>query len=113
MSKREPKLLVEDILQSIEYVFEDASGMDYGAFIASRTKRNAIERNLEIIGEAIRQLPEEFKQKFSHIPWHLAKGFRNRIIHEYFELDYKIVWEIIEVDLPKLQQQLSAIKFDE
>jgi uncharacterized protein with HEPN domain len=66
-------------------------------------------RNLEIIGEAVRWLPEEFKARHSAVPWSLIAGLRNRIVHDYFGLDLEIIWRVIEESLPGFKQQLSAI----
>jgi uncharacterized protein with HEPN domain len=57
---------------------------------------DAVIRNFEIIGEAANRLPEEFKEKYQHIDWHRIRGFRNRIVHDYFGIDYQIVWQIKE-----------------
>jgi len=113
MPKRPVKYLVEDILQNVHLVKEFAQDLTYEEFVADTKKRYAIERGLGIIGEAVRKLPKSFTEKHQNIDWHVISGFRNRIVHEYFKLDYKIVWAIIQDDLPKLNQQLSEIKFDE
>ena len=71
---------------------------------------DAVARNLEIIGEAARQLPEEFKQIHTQIPWNQIAGLRNRIVHDYFGLDLEIIWEIIQHDLPELEKQVHALQ---
>jgi uncharacterized protein with HEPN domain len=113
MPKRPVKFLVEDILNNIQLVQEFALGLSYEEFLADTTKRYAIERGLGIIGEAVSKLPQSFTAKNNNVDWVIISGFRNRLVHEYFRLDYKIVWETIITDLPTLKQQLSEIKFDE
>ncbi len=70
---------------------------------------DAVVRNLEIIGEATRQLPDDFTAQQSHIPWSQMAGLRNRIVHEYFGLDLDIIWEIIQYHLPPLRQQILPL----
>ena len=66
-------------------------------------------RNFEIIGEAANRLPEDYKYKYEDIDWHRIRGFRNRIVHDYFGIDYAIVWEIKITFLPKLIKRLNEI----
>ena len=66
-------------------------------------------RNLEIIGEAVRRLPEEFKESHREIPWHRIAGMRNRIVHDYFGIDNGIIWQIVKTDAPELLKQVDQI----
>jgi len=70
---------------------------------------DAVVRNLEIIGEASNKIPEDIKNKYPQIPWDKMYGLRNRISHEYFGLDYEIIWEIISKQLPDNKEQLKQI----
>lgn len=71
-------------------------------FSATKKTIDAVARNLEVIGEAVRQLPDGFKNTHPDIPWSQIGGMRNRIVHEYFRLDMKIIWQIVHEDLPDL-----------
>jgi uncharacterized protein with HEPN domain len=66
-------------------------------------------RNLEIIGEAANQIPKEIQQKFSNVPWAQIIAMRNRMIHGYFTIDYRIVWDIAKIDIPSLKKELELI----
>ena len=70
---------------------------------------DAVVRNIEIIGEAAKNVPEEMKQLHKEIPWEKIAGMRNKMIHEYFGVDIEILWQTIKEDLPKLKQQVEAI----
>lgn len=70
---------------------------------------DAVVRNLEIIGEAARQAPDDFAAAHSIVPWRRIAGLRNRIVHDYFGLDLDIIWEVIQTDLPQLKSQLGSI----
>lgn len=109
MSKRTPKLLVEDILDSSHKIIDYTAGLTEDAFLTDTRTIDAVIRNFEIIGEAANRLPEEFKNKYPSIDWHRIRGFRNRIVHDYFGIDLSIVWQIKETYLPELITQLKQI----
>lgn len=83
MSKREPSVLLNDIRTSIEKIQRYTAGLDEGSFLADEKTTDAVVRNLEIIGDAAKQLPGEFKKRHSAIPWLQIAGLRNRIVHDY------------------------------
>lgn len=109
MSKRQPSLLIEDIIESGNKILTYTSTLSFNDFIADSKTVDAVVRNFEIIGEAANRLPEEFREKYPGIDWHRIRGFRNRIIHDYFGIDYAIVWKIKETFLPELLQKLRTI----
>jgi uncharacterized protein with HEPN domain len=109
MSKRDSKLLLADILESVEKIKKYTSGLTYDIFINDSKTLDAVIRNFEIIGEAANQLPEEFKLKYSTIDWFRIKGFRNRIVHDYMGVDYQIVWAIIQNYLDQLLADIQRI----
>ena len=110
MSKRDPLVLVEDIMLAIQKIGRYTSQMDHDAFLRNELVIDGVARNLEIIGEATRQLPEEFKRVHTQIPWTQIAGLRNRIVHDYFGLDLEIIWEIIQHDLPELEKQIRTLQ---
>ena len=83
--------------------------MDHDTFINDELVVDAVARNLDIIGEAARQLPEEYKRAHAKIPWTQIAGLRNRIVHDYFGRDLEIIWQILQHDLPKLEKQVGAL----
>ena len=109
MSKRDPKLLVGDILDSAHKILEYTDGLSFEDFLKDSKTVDAVVRNFEIIGEAANRLPEEFKDNFPDIDWHRIRGFRNRIVHDYFGIDYSIVWLIKDKFLPKMILQLKEL----
>ena len=109
MSKRQPELLIEDIIESARKILSYTQGLTYDEFIKDSKTVDAVIRNFEIIGEAANRLPEDFKDKNTQIDWHRIKGFRNRIVHDYMGIDYTIVWEIRNTFLPKLLTDLLKI----
>lgn len=109
MSRREPELLLEDIIESIQKIKSYTNGMSSKEFFEDDKTLDAVIRNFEIIGEAANRMPEEIRVNFNDVNWHRISGFRNRIVHDYMGIDYAIVWEIIVNDLEELQQQIQHI----
>lgn len=109
MSKREPNLLVGDILDSTHKILAYTEDLSFEEFTNDSKTIDAVIRNFEIIGEAANRLPEDFKDAHSNVDWHRIRGFRNRIVHDYFGIDYSIVWEIKEAFLPKLITMLKSL----
>ncbi len=110
MSKREPILLLEDIIESIQKIKIYTSGLSLADFLKDDKTIDAVIRNFEIIGEASNRIPDEIRDKFQLVNWHRIRGFRNRIFHDYMGIDYEIVWEIIEKDLEELKNKIQQIR---
>ncbi len=109
MSKRSPRLLLEDIIGSANKILAYTEGLTYEQFLADDKTIDAVIRNFEIIGEAANRLPEEIRDQYPNIDWHRIRGFRNRIVHDYMGIDYKIVWLIKENFLPPVITEIKKI----
>lgn len=109
MSKREWKLFIEDILESIDLIEKYTDNMNFEDFKNDRKTVDAVVRNLEIIGEASRNIPDEIKGAYQEIDWKGMIGLRNRIAHEYFGVSLTIVWNIIKKELLFLKKQMKQI----
>ncbi len=109
MSKREPKLLLLDIVESIEKIQLYTINYTFDRFLNDSKTIDAVIRNFEIIGEAANRLPEEFKNEYPTIDWFRIRGFRNRIVHDYMGIDYNIVWTIIRKDITSLAVDVKNI----
>ena len=109
MSKRTPKLLLEDIIESAEKILQYTNGISFEEFSKDNKTVDAVIRNFEIIGEASNLLSDEIKDKYSEIDWHRIRGFRNRIVHDYFGVDLQIIWKIILDQIPGLISEISKI----
>ncbi len=110
MSRREPLLLVSDILESGRKILDYTAGMDFDSFTKDEKTIDAVIRNFQIIGEAANRLPDEFREQHSEVDWYRIRGFRNRIIHHYFGIDLEIVWHIRETYLPGMIATFEAIQ---
>jgi uncharacterized protein with HEPN domain len=109
MSKRDYRLLLEDILEAVHKIKTYTNGLSYEQFVEDVKTSDAVIRNFEIIGEAANNIPEVVKEKHQEIEWHKIVGIKNRIIHEYFGVDYKILWRIISNNLDELKEKIENI----
>ncbi|MCG8307582.1 MAG: DUF86 domain-containing protein [Cytophagales bacterium] len=107
MSKRGHLLLLEDMLDSASKIKKYTSNFTYDDFINDDKTIDAVVRNFEIIGEAANRINPDFRTENPEIEWKRIRGFRNRIVHDYFGIDYDIVWSIIENDLSDLIDRLE------
>ena len=109
MSERSAELLLEDMLESCERIIEYTKGLSFDEFKKNYLVVDAVVRNFTVIGEAAGRIPDDFKQKHVEIEWDRIRGFRNRIVHDYFGIDYQIVWLIIENNIPDLRELINKI----
>jgi len=110
MSERNIELLLNDITDAVQNIFEFTKGLTFDAYISDIKTRHAVEHNFMIIGEAVARLPEEFKQTYDAIDWRLIKDFRNVMVHDYFGIDDAIVWDIIQLNLADLASDIKDIQ---
>lgn len=109
MPERDPKVLIADILAAVQKIERYIAGMDQTAFLQDEKTIDAVVRNLEIIGEAARRMPDSFTAQHSNVPWRQIAGLRNRIVHDYFGLDLEIIWGVLARELPKLKADLAVL----
>jgi uncharacterized protein with HEPN domain len=112
MSKRKAEFLVLDIIESGNKILQYTAGMSFDTFVEDGKTVDAVVRNFEIIGEAANRLPDDFKDLYPDIDWHRIRGFRNRIVHDYFGIDFEIVWTIKETFLPNMISTLKSITYE-
>lgn len=106
-SKLGDELYVEHILEAIEKIEKFAAGLEFKNFQNDEKSQSAIVREISVIGEAAKNLSEEFKKSRPLIPWKDVMGMRDTLIHDYFEIDLDIVWGTIKENLPDLKQKIS------
>jgi uncharacterized protein with HEPN domain len=100
---------LKHILDEINFVISNTENLSQLNFNNDEILTRAVIRSLEIIGEACKKLPEEFRAKYPHIDWKEIAGTRDKLIHNYFGVDYDIVWDIIQNELPELKTEVSRI----
>lgn len=109
MSPRDWRNRVRDILDTFSEIQQFTRGVDYEIFKKDDKTIRAVEMNFIIIGEAANQIPRDVEEKFPAIPWNLMRAMRNRIVHAYFNVDEKLMWDTIQNDLPPLVPELEKL----
>ncbi len=107
--KKDPVIFLDHILQSIKNIEEDTAGFSKEQFLSRRTIQDAVIRNIEVMGEAAKNIPDDFRRKYESVPWKEIAGTRDKVIHGYFGVDLNIVWDVIRADLPKLKKEIKHI----
>ncbi len=105
----EPHDYLRHILMEAEYLLNASFGLTYDAFSSDETLQRAFVRSLEIIGEATKKLPIDFRAKYPDVEWRSMAGMRDRLIHDYFGVDYEIVWDVVHNRIPALHRQVSSL----
>jgi uncharacterized protein with HEPN domain len=109
VSPRDWRDRIRDILDAIAEIQKFTQGMDFEIFKEDDKSIRAVEMNFIIIGEAASQIPEEIEEKYPKIPWSLMRAMRNRIVHVYFKVDEKLMWDTVQNDLPPLIAELEKL----
>jgi uncharacterized protein with HEPN domain len=98
----------QHIRDETSYLLQASKGLTQRSFTADETLKRACVRSLEIIGEAVKKLPAEFKASYPQIEWRSIAGMRDRLIHAYFGVDYELVWDVLVNKIPVLHETITA-----
>ncbi|MEW6675833.1 MAG: DUF86 domain-containing protein [Nitrospirota bacterium] len=109
---REYKLFIQDILKAIEDIDAFVKGLDFEMFITDEKTKSAVVWQIHIIGEATKNIPKTVREKYKDIPWKYMARIRDKIAHFYFGIDYKIVWDVVKKELPKVKPSIQQILKD-
>ena len=107
---RDHKVYLEDILAAIEKIQAFTRGSTKDSFARDAKTFDAVIRNLEVIGEAAKQIPEDVRSKLTSIPWKEICGLRDVLIHQYFGVEVDTLWDIVQNELPHLKEQIQNFK---
>ena len=106
---KQPKVYIQHMLTSLKLIEKYLHGKSKDDFLSSEQLQDAVIRRLEIIGEAVKNLPEDIIKNHSDLPWKQIAGMRDILIHQYFGVDLELTWEVIQVELPVLKSKLVAL----
>ena len=109
MAKHNDLVYLEHVMDAIGKIEEYITGIDEAKFKSTSLIQDGVIRQIEIIGEALRNVSREFREKYSYLPWDDAIGMRDKLIHWYFGVDWEIVWDVVINEIPKLKEQVKKL----
>jgi len=103
---------IEDIIKAMDDAMSFVEGMEYDDFMKDRKTIYAVIRAIEIIGEAVKKIPDRVKNRYPEIPWREMAGMRDKLIYEYFGVNLRAVWDTVKKDIPNLKPSFDKILED-
>ncbi len=104
---------LDDIEEALDHILKYTRGITRESFLANPITREAVAWNFEVIGEAVKNLPDDLKARYPAVDWRKIAGLRDAIIHGYFRIDYEVLWGIIVEDVPHLHNRINEIIVEE
>ncbi len=106
---KQNEIYLRHILDEVLFLLKSAKDLDYDSFVENEMYTRAFSRSFEIIGEAVKNLPPDFRKKHDKIEWKKISGMRDKIIHHYFNVDYELLWDVVQNKLPQLRKEVEMI----
>jgi len=110
MTEKKDLIFINHILGSIDAIEDFSNNLSKEELFSNRLKQSAIVREIEIIGEAVKNISDSVKRKYNKIQWNEISGTRDKIIYHYFGVDLNIIWDIIKKDIPELKKEILGIR---
>lgn len=106
---KDNRVFIRHILDEIAYIIKETGSLSYEDLLKNETLKKALIRSLEVIGEASKNIPDDFKKAHPEIEWRELAGLRDKLIHFYFGVDWKVVWDVIKNKIPGLDDKINRL----
>jgi uncharacterized protein with HEPN domain len=107
--KKDDRIYLDHILDSFSKILQYLDGVSYAVFLESEEKQDAVIRKIEVAGEATKRLSVTLREKYDHIPWRAIAGMRDKLIHDYLDVDIDTVWATASEDIPRLITEIESV----
>ena len=107
--KKDSLIFIKHVRDSIEEIMVFTKNVSKKKFVEEKLIQNAVIRSIEVIGEAVKNLPIDFRSRYTKIPWNKIAGMRDKLIHNYFGVDLDRIWDVVKEDIPELKKSIREI----
>jgi uncharacterized protein with HEPN domain len=110
--KKDPLIFIGHVLECIDLIEKYTEGRTEGQFLEDYQLQDSVIRRIEIIGEAVKNIPDEIKSKYTDIEWKKIAGMRDVVVHDYLGIDMEMTWKVVIDDIPQLKKKILKLKED-